>query len=67
LEHHFEQQFHVAYRLDRYGAGRRVDYASASADVIASAIVEEIGREVAYRDVERDGAARAAARIAELL
>ena len=67
LEHHFEQQFHVVYRLDRYGAGRRVDYASATADVIASAIVEEIGREVAYRDVERDGAARAAARIAELL
>jgi pimeloyl-ACP methyl ester carboxylesterase/predicted glycosyltransferase len=67
LEHHFEQQFHVAYRLDRYGAGRRMDYASASVDVIASAIVEEIAREIAYRDVERDGAALAAARIAELL
>jgi len=34
---------------------------------IAAAIAEEIGREVSYRDVERDGAARAAQLIAELL
>jgi hypothetical protein len=34
---------------------------------IAEAIAEETGREVAYRDVEMDGAARAAERIAELI
>ncbi len=34
---------------------------------IAAAIAQEIGREVDYRDVEADGAARAARRIAELL
>jgi hypothetical protein len=34
---------------------------------IAQAIAEEIGREVDYRPVEADGAARAAALIAELL
>src|SRR5204863_453485 len=34
---------------------------------IAAAIAEEIGREVDYRPVETDGAARAAALIAELL
>jgi hypothetical protein len=34
---------------------------------IAQAIAEEIGREVDYLPVERDGAARAAALIAELL
>ena len=34
---------------------------------IAAAIAEEIGREVDYRDVEVDGAARAARRLAELL
>ena len=28
LQHHFEQNFHVAHRLDRYGAGRRMDYAT---------------------------------------
>jgi hypothetical protein len=35
--------------------------------VIAAAIATETGRQVAYRPVETDGAARAAARIAELL
>jgi hypothetical protein len=35
--------------------------------VIAAAIAEEVGRPVAYRPVETDGAARAAALIAELL
>ena len=36
-------------------------------DAIAAAIAEEIDRPVAYRPVERDGAARAAALIAEVL
>jgi predicted glycosyltransferase len=67
LRHHFEQSFHVAHRLDRHRAGRRVDYASSDPDQIADAIATEIGREVAYRPVETDGAARAAALIAELL
>ena len=26
LRNHFEQNFHVAHRLDRYGAGRRMDF-----------------------------------------
>lgn len=67
LRHHFEQNFHVRHRLERYGAGRRMDYAEASPEEIAQAMAEEIGRSVGYRDVERDGAARAAALIAELL
>jgi UDP:flavonoid glycosyltransferase YjiC (YdhE family) len=67
LRHHFEQNFHVAHRLDRYRAGRRMDYASSDPDQIADAIATEIGREVAYRPVESDGATRAAALIAELL
>jgi pimeloyl-ACP methyl ester carboxylesterase/predicted glycosyltransferase len=67
LGHHFEQNFHVRHRLDRYGAGRRMDFDAADPDVIAAAIAEEIGREVDYRPVEADGAARAAALIGELL
>ena len=67
LRHHFEQNFHVAHRLDRYGAGRRMDYETASADDIADAIAAEIGRDVTYRDVETDGARRAARRLAEML
>src|SRR5262249_4420706 len=67
LERHFEQNRHVAHRLDRHGAGRRMSFADSPSDVIAAAIAQEIGREVDYRPVPADGAARAAASIAELL
>ena len=67
LRHHFEQNFHVRHRLDRYRAGRCMDFETATPDVIATAIAQEIGRQVDYRPVETDGAARAAALIAELL
>jgi predicted glycosyltransferase len=67
LRHHFEQNFHVRNRLARYDAGRCMDFEESTPDVIAEAIATEIGRDVAYRPVETDGAARAAARIAELL
>ena len=67
LRHHFEQNFHVRHRLERYGAGRRMDFETDGPTEIAAAIAEEIGREVDYRPVESDGASRAAALIAELL
>jgi pimeloyl-ACP methyl ester carboxylesterase/predicted glycosyltransferase len=67
LRHHFEQNFHVRHRLERYGAGRPMDFDDSPPERIAGAIAEEIDREVAYRDVEMDGAAKAAQRIAELL
>jgi pimeloyl-ACP methyl ester carboxylesterase/predicted glycosyltransferase len=67
LRHHFEQNIHVRHRLERYGAGRRMDYEDSPPERIAEAIAQEIGREVDYRDVEVDGAANAAARIAQLI
>jgi len=67
LRHHFEQNFHVHHRLDRYGAGRRMDFETETPETIATAIAQEIERKVAYRPVEEDGARRAAAAIAELL
>ena len=67
LRHHFEQNFHVRHRLERYEAGRRMDFEVDGPSEIATAIAEEIGREVDYRPVETDGAVRAAASIAELL
>jgi pimeloyl-ACP methyl ester carboxylesterase/predicted glycosyltransferase len=67
LRHHFEQNFHVRHRLERYGAGRCMDFETATPETIAQAIADEIGRVVDYRPVETDGAARAAALIAELL
>jgi pimeloyl-ACP methyl ester carboxylesterase/predicted glycosyltransferase len=67
LRHHFEQNFHVRHRLAQYGAGRCLDYADTEPDVLAAAMAEEITRPVRYRPVETDGAAQAAARLAELI
>jgi predicted glycosyltransferase len=67
LGHHFEQRFHVHHRLQRYNAGRALDYAGATPTTIAAAIAAEIGRTTSHRPVETDGAARAAAFIAGLL
>jgi pimeloyl-ACP methyl ester carboxylesterase/predicted glycosyltransferase len=67
LRHHFEQNFHVRNRLQRYGAGRCMDFETDGPSEIAVAIAEEVGRPVDYRPVESDGAARAAGLIAELL
>ena len=67
LKHHFEQNFHVRHRLERYRAGRRMDFDHSPPDAIAAAIAQEIGRDVSYRPVAADGAARAAALIAEML
>jgi pimeloyl-ACP methyl ester carboxylesterase/predicted glycosyltransferase len=67
LARHFEQNYHVRHRLDRYRAGRCMDYQTAEPGDIAAAIATEIGRHVDYRPVPADGAARAAAMLAELL
>ena len=67
LARHFEQQILVAHRLAQYRAGRRLDYAALDPEYLAEAIVTEIDRPVDYRPVETDGAARAAALLAELL
>jgi pimeloyl-ACP methyl ester carboxylesterase/predicted glycosyltransferase len=68
LRNHFEQNFHVAHRLDRYGAGRRMDYATSTPEVIATAITEALQRPPsAFRPVDANGAARAARMLADLL
>jgi UDP:flavonoid glycosyltransferase YjiC (YdhE family) len=67
LRHHFEQNLHVRHRLERYRAGRCIDFETASPADIAAAIASEIGRKVDYLPVATDGAARAAALIADLL
>jgi UDP:flavonoid glycosyltransferase YjiC (YdhE family) len=67
LANHFEQNFHVRHRLDRHRAGRHMDYPTTTPEDIAAAIEKEIGTAPKYRPVETDGAARAAALIAEVL
>ncbi len=67
LRQHFEQNVHVRHRLERYGAGRVMDYEVDGPHEIAAAIAEEIGRDPDYRPVDPNGAARAAALIAELV
>jgi pimeloyl-ACP methyl ester carboxylesterase/predicted glycosyltransferase len=68
LEHHFEQQFHVRHRLDRYRAGRLMRYAQATdPDVLAKVIVDEVSAQSHFRTVETDGANRVASMLAELV
>jgi len=67
LRHHFEQNFHVKHRLDNYRAGRCLDYQEMAPESLAQAMAQELGRPVTYRPVETDGAARAAACLAELI
>jgi pimeloyl-ACP methyl ester carboxylesterase/predicted glycosyltransferase len=67
LRQHFEQNFHVRHRLAQYGAGRFMDYAETEPERLGAAIAAEIVRPVSYRPVETDGAARAAAYLAELI
>jgi predicted glycosyltransferase len=67
LRRHFEQNLHVAHRLRRYGAGRRMDWAALDPDSLADVIATEIGREVDHLPVDPGGAARAAAHLAELI
>jgi pimeloyl-ACP methyl ester carboxylesterase/predicted glycosyltransferase len=67
LRHHFEQQRHVAHRLDRHRAGVRMDYATATPESIGEALADALARPVQYLPVPQDGARRAAALIADLL
>ncbi len=67
LRNHFEQNFHVRARLDRYRAGTYLPYEDLTEDHLATLLADEIGKPVDYVSVETDGAARAAARLAQLL
>ncbi len=67
LQNHFEQNIHVAHRLERYGVGRRMDYIKSDPDLIAAAMVAELTASRRTLPVESDGAAKAAKMLAELL
>lgn len=67
LKNHFEQNFHVAHRLDRYGAGRRMEFATSTPEMIADAMINVLRTPTHFKPVEADGAARAARMLADLL
>jgi pimeloyl-ACP methyl ester carboxylesterase/predicted glycosyltransferase len=67
LASHFEQQFHVRHRLERYGARTSLQFGEASPERLGAMIAELAGGAPSYRPVDGGGAARAAALIAELI
>jgi pimeloyl-ACP methyl ester carboxylesterase/UDP-N-acetylglucosamine:LPS N-acetylglucosamine transferase len=67
LRDHCEQNFHVRHRLERYRAGRCMDFDDATPDNVARAIGSLLAEPVEYLDVETGTAARAAEMVAELL
>ena len=67
LKNHFEQNFHVAHRLDRYRAGRRMEFATSTPDMIADAMVAALQAPTRFEPVEAGGAARAARMLADLI
>ena len=54
LARHFEQNIHVRHRLERYGAGRAMDYATATPETIAAAIAGALAQPRIPAAVERD-------------
>jgi pimeloyl-ACP methyl ester carboxylesterase len=67
LRHHFEQQLHVARRLDRMGAGVRLDYDRTTPEALGAALLEHLGKPVHVPAVPVDGTDRAARLLAGLL
>jgi UDP-N-acetylglucosamine:LPS N-acetylglucosamine transferase len=67
LAHHFEQNFHVRHRLERYRAGHPMDIEDSPPQAIAHAKATEIDRHIDYLPDETNAAKRAAQHIAQLL
>lgn len=67
LRNHFEQNFHVARRLDRLGAGVRMDYDMIGPEELGAAILDHLGKPAQGREVPTGGTERAARMIANLL
>ena len=67
LRNHFEQNWHVAHRLRRYGAPPPTLYEEATPSILAAQMLERLGSRVDYEPVERGGAVRAARLVASVL
>ena len=56
LEEHFEQQVHVAGKLDRHGAGIRMQYSETTPESLANMVLANIGKKVVYPRIPAEGA-----------
>jgi predicted glycosyltransferase len=67
LEDHFEQQVHVAGRLKRHGAGVKMSYPKTTPNILADAVIANLGKDVDYPHIPTDGAQKAAELLTQLL
>jgi len=67
LRNHFEQRFFVSRRLERLGAGVRMEYDDTTADDLADRIVGHLGKPAQWSEVPREGTERAARMLSDLL
>jgi hypothetical protein len=67
LRKHWEQVHHVQCRLERYGAGRGLDFATSTPESLCEQMARTLERRPSYRPVAPGAARRAAERIAALV
>ena len=67
LENQFDQQIFISRRIQRHGAGVRMEYRSTTPELLAQAIKENIGRKVQTDSIPFDGAKKAAEAIVAML
>jgi len=67
LRNHFEQNFHVATRLERYNAGRKMIFHDCGPEQIAAAMMSELKSPRRAKPVASHGAATAAKMLAKLI
>jgi UDP:flavonoid glycosyltransferase YjiC (YdhE family) len=60
LENQFDQQFYVSARLERFGAGIKMNYFKTSPVNLAQTIKTNINKEVNWEMINTDGAKRTA-------
>ncbi len=67
IERHFEQERHVAERLERHRAGVKMMYSETTPEALAQAVTDQIGIKTDFKPIPTDGARKAARLIHQLL
>jgi UDP-N-acetylglucosamine:LPS N-acetylglucosamine transferase len=66
VEGHFEQQLHVAPRLQRLNAGVKMQFSQTTPEILAEKIISNIGKKVNYPSIPLEGAKNAVKIIREI-